>query len=98
MSVWPTASLATSEGELLSISITVAPRRLEALLESLAHAGFPINPSIRHGSKTVVEFPAYEKHLSEVRQVLEAWGFDPAGVQATRMVEEIQAAGASGGH
>ena len=69
MSVWqctPSASpLCGSEGELVSVSISVDPRDLEGLLEALAHISFPINPQIYHAdghspqARTVVEFPAY---------------------------------------
>jgi len=94
MSVWPNLSLATSEGELLSVSIRVPPRRLEAVLEALAHASFPINPRIRHGAITAVEFPAYENRLAEVHGILAAYGFATAEVHTTPMVEEIHTAGA----
>jgi len=96
MSVWPNSSLSTSEGELLSVSIAVAPRRLEALLEALAQAGFPINPRIRHGSVTTVEFPAYEGGLTAVRGIVGAYGFDPNAVESTRMLEQIHAARTGG--
>ena len=96
MSVWPNPSLATSEGELLSISITVEPRRLEALLEALAHANFPINPRIRHGAATNVDFPAYQNRLAEVHGILEAYGFPSNQVHATPMLEEIHTARAHG--
>jgi hypothetical protein len=70
----------------------VEPRRLEALLESLAEASFPINPQIYHEAVTVVEFPAYGGQLDEVRAALSAHGFDPAGFEYTAMLEKIQAA------
>jgi len=67
MSVWqdtPSASaLGGSEGELISVSISVDPRDLEALLESLAQVDFPINPQIYHAegqgpfARTTVVFP-----------------------------------------
>jgi hypothetical protein len=99
-----TQALSTSEGALLLISITVDPRRLESLLEALAQVGFPINPEICHDadlvyqhpdsreeteSATLVEFPAYEDRLDDVRRAVEAFGFDPASVYATSMLEEI---------
>lgn len=89
MSVWPNPSLATSEGELLSVSIQVQPRRLEALLEALAHASFPINPRIRHGATTTVDFPAYADRLAEVRGVLAAFGLDSVEVHTAPILEEI---------
>jgi hypothetical protein len=96
MSVWPKAvpaslSLSDSEGVLVSVSIQVAPRSLESLLEALARIEFPINPQIYHDAApgTVVEFPAYENHLGEVRRALQAFGFDPAGLRVTSMLEAI---------
>jgi hypothetical protein len=97
MSVWPNPSLATSEGELFSVSITVEPRRLEALLEALAHASFPINPRIRHGAITVVDFPAYANRITEIQGILAAFGFASADVHATPMLKEIRVARAQGG-
>lgn len=102
MSVWQSLpslpvsapSLSSSEGDLVSVSIPVEPRRLEALLESLAQTSFPINPQIYHEAVTVVEFPAYGGQLDEVRATLSAHGFDPAGFEYTAMLEKIQAASA----
>jgi hypothetical protein len=98
MSVWPkpipaSLSLPDSEGALVSISIQVAPRNLESLLEALARIDFPINPQIYHDAApgTVVEFPAYENHLSEVYRALQSFGFDPGCVSVTPMLEAIQA-------
>jgi len=96
MSVWPKAaaislSLPDSEAALVSVSISVPPKRLEALLEALAHIEFPINPQIYHDAApgTVVEFPAYENRLDEVRRALRAFGFDPKSVRVTGMMEAI---------
>ena len=107
MSVWPvTALLAGSEGELVSVSIDVEPRYLESLLEALAQLAFPVNPQIYHDaemvylyaggreeacSTTLVEFPAYEGQLGEVRATLESYGFDSACLQITNMLDEIHA-------
>ena len=111
MRVWPdiaptSASLSGSEGALVSLSISVDPRRLESLLECLAQIGFPINPQIYHDgqmvyvypdhheeaeSTTLVEFPAYAERIGEVRQALEANGFDQTAIQVTSMLDEIHA-------
>jgi hypothetical protein len=112
MRVWPStvptgSSLSGSEGTLVSISISVDPRRLESLLETLAQVGFPINPQIYHDavevyvyrdqreeteSTTLVEFPAYAERVDEVRQALESNGFDPGSISVTSMLDEIHSA------
>ncbi|MGP8243420.1 MAG: hypothetical protein ACLQVN_02755 [Bryobacteraceae bacterium] len=102
MSVWQSLSslpvsvpsLSSAEGDLVSVSVPVEPHRLEALLESLAEASFPINPQIYHDTVTLVEFPAYGGQLDEVRATLSAHGFDAAGLRYTAMLAKIQAASA----
>jgi len=92
MSVWPTAPLASSEGALVSVSITVDARHLESLLEALASVSFPVNPQIRHDhAVSVVEFPAYEPHVAEVRSALAAFRIDPEIVRTRGMWEAIGA-------
>jgi hypothetical protein len=100
------AALCGLEGALVSVSISVDPRHLESLLEALAQLGFPINPQIYHDAAliyrypdrheeteatTLVEFPAYEAQLEAVRGALHAYGFDPASLHITRMLDEIHA-------
>jgi hypothetical protein len=112
MRVWPAnveavSSLSGSEGALVSISISVDPRQLESLLETLAQVSFPINPQIYHDavvvyvypdqreqreSTTIVEFPAYGGRLDEVTQALQANGFDSASIQVTGMLDDIHSA------
>jgi len=109
MSVWanftsaPSAALRGSEGELVSISVTVEPRDLEELLEALATLEFPINPQIYHNAAvtyagedgertepaTLVEFPAYEDRVPKIRRVLEACGFEDGAVAVAAMLDEI---------
>lgn len=110
MSVWPSlspapsAALRGSEGELVSISVTVEPRDLEDLLEALASLGFPINPEIYHDATvtyagqdgvertepaTLVEFPAYAERVAEIRTVLETCGFANGSVSVAAMLDEI---------
>jgi hypothetical protein len=98
MSVWSSAVTATlpllgSEGALVSVSICVEPPRLEALLDALAHLDFPINPQIYHDAATMVEFPAYEMRLHEIRRRLEACGFAAQSMTARAMLDSIR-----GGH
>jgi hypothetical protein len=97
MSVWSTAVPATlplsgTEGALVSVTISVEPLRLEALLDALAHLDFPINPQIYHdaGPATLVDFPAYEKRLPEIRGLLETCGFPAKSVTARAMLESIR--------
>ena len=93
------------EGALVSVSISVDPRHLESLLEALAQVGFPVNPEIYHDAAlvyrfadgheeseatTLVEFPAYEGQLAQVTACIAAYGFDPACLCATGMLDEIQ--------
>ena len=96
-------SLSGSEGALILVSIDVQPRGLESLLEALAQLSFPINPEIYHDAAmvylypgwreetavTLVEFPAYEARLDEVRRALEAYGLDPSSVHAAGMLDAI---------
>jgi hypothetical protein len=95
MSVWsiavPTSlSLAGADGALVSVSVSVEPRRLEQLLDALAQLEFPINPAIYHDRPaTTVEFPAYENRLHGIRQMLESHGFPPGSMQATAMLEQL---------
>jgi hypothetical protein len=111
MRVWPPPvsagpALSGSEGALISISICVDPRQLEALLETLAGIGFPINPQIYHDAvvvyvypdqreetqaTTLVEFPAYAARLEEVRKALDANHFDPGTIHVRNMLDEIHA-------
>lgn len=110
MSVWPSLSpapspaLRGSEGELVSISVTVEPRDLEDLLEALASLDFPINPQIYHDATityrapegtertepaTLIEFPAYGEQVAKVRKVLETCGFANGAVSVAAMLDEM---------
>ena len=79
------------DGELISVRISTDPRALEDLLECLSSLSFPINPELFHGVPTVVEFPAWESKLFEVRSALRAYGFDPASLQFRDMLQAISA-------
>jgi len=97
-------SLTGPEGELVSVKISIEPRLLEKLLDSLASLEFPINPQIYHNAAmvyvypdgrkvieptTTVEFPAYAGRLAEVRAALQQGGFDPALLSARNMLADI---------
>jgi hypothetical protein len=99
MSVWQCTSasvLSGSEGELVSVSISVDPRDLEGLLEALSHVDFPINPQIYHAegkspdARTIVVFPAYSSGLPRIRESLAAAGQQSAALHVRGMLEEIQ--------
>lgn len=98
-------ALAGSEGTLISIAVHVEPRHLETLLEALAQLSFPINPQIYHDASvrylygdgreeaeptTLVEFPAYETRLPEVRRMLAAFGFPADALHATGMLDGMR--------
>ncbi len=98
------SALSSREGALVSVSIKVDPRDLEVLLEALARIDFPINPQIYHDAAvvyiyadgressepaTLVEFPASESRLGDVRDALAAYAFDPADMHVTRMLDAI---------
>lgn len=100
-------SLSGTEGKLVAVSISVDPRRLESLLDVLARVGFPINPQIFHDAATVylysnrserietttlVEFPAYEERLDDVRRALDACGFPGEDMLVTGMLDDIHSA------
>jgi hypothetical protein len=82
-------SLSGSEGELVLVRVSIEPRLLEDLLESLAMISFPINPQIYHGRPTVVEFPAYQQRLDELRSGLKRSGFGSLAVQVCPMLAAI---------
>jgi hypothetical protein len=70
-----------SEGELISIRVSVEPKLLEDLLETLSSLDFPINPQLyHHTGLTTVEFPAYSAQLRKIREILGRHGFDTRGV------------------
>ena len=99
MSVWSfvpgthSPALHGSQGELVSVSVTVEPRDLEDFLEALAALDFPINPQIYHAdinapaSRTVVEFPAYANRLPHVQAAVDS--VSGATVSAKGMLAEI---------
>ncbi len=96
VSVWRNSeaipALFGSDGELISVSISVAERDLESLLEALAEVDFPVNPQIVHSNgsgRTVVEFPAYSSGLDQVRSVLARHGFDQGQLRVSGILEQF---------
>ena len=80
-----------SDGELVQIRITADPKLLEDVLECLADVSFPVNPQIYHGRPTVVEFPAYDARVDEVRKALRAHHLDQVSVRVDSMLAAISA-------
>jgi hypothetical protein len=71
------------EGELVSLRITVEPKLLEDLLETLSSLDFPVNPQLYHRpAQVAVEFPAYSAQVGQVRETLRQGGFDPQSLEA----------------
>lgn len=93
MSVWSSVPaspvLSGSDGELVSVRISVDPRALEDLLECLSSVSFPVNPEIRHGVPTLIEFPAWGARLYEVREALRSFGFEPGAMKVLPMLAAI---------
>jgi hypothetical protein len=85
-------TLIGSEGELVLIRISIEPRLLERVLDTLARLDFPINPEIRHaaGPVTAIEFPAWSARVAQVRDAIAGSGFDRAAVMVRSMLEEIR--------
>jgi hypothetical protein len=99
-------SLHGVEGELVSVRITIEPWLLEKLLDVLSGLEFPINPQLYHDAATVavgpggarhiepaavVEFPAWDGRLQEIRDALVCSGFDSACVSLKGMLDDIHA-------
>lgn len=77
-------------GELVSVRVRVDSRHLEDVLEALAHADFPINPEICHGyPNTWVEFPAYDKQIADVRNLLRQAGIHDVSLELASMLRAI---------
>ncbi|HEY1203689.1 MAG: hypothetical protein ABSH46_21735 [Bryobacteraceae bacterium] len=107
MSAWPdnqNPSLRGTEGELVSVRITVEPRTLERLLDLLAELSFPINPQLYHDAAvvyvgpdggrhlepaTIIEFPAWAGRVREIEAALTGAGFDGASLSVKDMLADI---------
>ncbi len=83
------SGISGSEGELVSVRVTVDPRHLEQLLECLAQVNFPINPRIVHGRATAVIFPAFEQRLPELRAALWNNGFGAESLAISPILDDI---------
>ena len=75
------------EGELVSLCVSVEPRLLEDLLETLSSLDFPVNPQLYHRTGEVsVEFPAYSAQVKQVREALHANGFNPKTLELSAVL------------
>jgi hypothetical protein len=107
-SITPGPVLGGTAGELVSVRITVDPHSLESLLEALAAVSFPINPQLHHQAVavgidkdgrreshavTLVEFPAYENDIAEVKAIVGQSGFALENIHVRRMLDDIQSGG-----
>jgi len=80
-------SLFHPQGDLVSLRISVEPRLLEDLLETLARLDFPVNPQLYHGlGEVTVEFPAYSDRVAEVRAGLLDNGFNAAALEISQVL------------
>jgi hypothetical protein len=78
-------------GELVLVRVAVDWRSLEDLLETLARAPFPVNPEIQHGNPaTMVEFPAYEPDLTEIRKLLVGAGLGECRIEVASMLSALR--------
>ena len=88
----PSRALHSKEGELVLVRVSIDPRQLEELLDSLAHLDFPVNPQIYHTKPTLVEFPAYAPWLDSVYMRLTRDGFDRESIDVRPMLAAIAVA------
>ncbi len=101
-------ALCGSEGELVAVRISIEPRLLERLLDTLARLDFPINPQIYHDAVrvfrggdgaehtapvAVVEFPAWAGWMDAVREALRRDSLDGAAITVRGMLEDIHSGG-----
>jgi hypothetical protein len=85
------AILRGSEGELVFVRVYVEPKMLEEVLDALAEAPFPVNPQIRHLKPlTLIEFPAYEPHVSAIRELLETGQLGTVRIEVSSALAAIQ--------
>ena len=77
--------------DLLQITITIEPSRLEELLEELASLPHAIAVELFHGEwKTDVKFPAYRNWVDDVHAVLTK--FEGARLRYLPVLDSLQAA------
>lgn len=72
----------TAISDLLLIAISIPPREVERLLDSLAKLPHYINPTLKYSEwNTTVEFPAYRAWLQDIEEVLLRDAHDQATLQ-----------------
>lgn len=83
---------APQPGLVFQACVTVSPRSLEALLECLAQAPFPLNPELEHDTlrgMSLVRFPLYDDQIETLRDMLAASGFAPSILDVTATFAEV---------
>lgn len=84
------AALRGPQGELVFVRLSVPQRSLEEALEQLAKATFPVNPEIRHCyPDSLIEFPAYDGDVEEIRRLLKAEGLEVIGLELASALSAI---------
>jgi hypothetical protein len=74
--------------ELSSVTISIAPRDIERLLDALAQLPHPINPDLRYEEwLTHVDFPAWNSWVDDLRQLLEKEGFHGARLRCRPAID-----------
>jgi hypothetical protein len=71
-----------SIGDLLLIAVSIPPRDVERVLDTLARLPHYINPILKYSEwKTTIEFPAYRSWVADVLEVLTRAGHENALVR-----------------
>ncbi len=84
------AALRGPKGDLVFVRVSVPQRLLEDALELLSQASFPVNPEIRHAnSNSVVEFPAYDADVEEIRRLLKDGGLYSGAIDIANALSAI---------
>jgi len=82
MSASAAAPIHGRDGDLVSLQLSTDARHLEDLLEALSTASFPVNPQLwRRSAEVIVEFPAWESDIEELKRLLRDCGFDSGALR-----------------
>jgi len=76
--------MTASISDLLLVTISIPPRRIEQLLDALAQLPHHINPELRYEEwRTCVVFPAYRSWLNDLERMIGREPFEGATLQYT---------------